>query len=96
MPNRGTIPSRKLKLQVEPLLSCHISLHMQCFLCYSHHNLHSSSSKHQLFPLKMVLDCAPCKPEWCSYIGTSLHGVAQITAEVAGLVLGLIAAGELG
>lgn len=33
---------------------------------------------------------------WCSYPGARLHGVAQITAEVTGLVLGLVAAGQLG
>lgn len=32
----------------------------------------------------------------CSYTGSRLHGVAQVAAEVAGLVLRLVAAGQLG
>lgn len=36
------------------------------------------------------------KIKWFPYTGTRLHRVAQITAEVSGLVLCLIAAGQLG
>lgn len=32
----------------------------------------------------------------CPYTGTGLHRVAQIAAEVTGLVLGVVAAGQLG